>query len=65
MLVILIKEQVIAPKKVCQSCVLADKSGQPRWYNGKLGCGQAISKITGEKPDWYECMMGFHIANIE
>jgi len=65
MLVILIKEQVIAPKKVCQSCLLADKSGQPRWYKGKLCCGQSISKIAEEQPERYECMMGFHIANIE
>ncbi|MBF2018417.1 MAG: hypothetical protein IGS23_25100 [Rivularia sp. T60_A2020_040] len=65
MLVILIKEQVIAPKKVCQSCVLADKSGQPRWYKGKLCCGQAIVKNTEEQPERYECMMGFQIANIE
>ncbi|MEB3218359.1 MAG: hypothetical protein VKN72_19290 [Nostocales cyanobacterium 94392] len=65
MLVILIKEQVIAPKKVCQSCVLADKNGQPRWYKGKLCCGQPPSNITEEQPGRYECMMGFHIANIE
>jgi hypothetical protein len=65
MLVILIKEQIIAPKKVCSSCVLADQSGQPRWSGGKLGCGQPASKITQRQPDWYECMMGFRIANIE
>ncbi len=65
MLVILIQERFIAPQKVCQSCVLADKSGQPRWYDGKLGCGQAISKITDKQPSWYECTMGFRVANIE
>ncbi|MEA5598023.1 hypothetical protein [Rivularia sp. UHCC 0363] len=65
MLVIVIKEQIIAPKKVCQSCVLADESGQPRWYGGKLCCGRATSKITEQQPDWYECIMGFRIANIK
>lgn len=65
MLVILIKEQLIAPQNVCKSCVLASKSGQPRWNEGKLGCGQAVSKIAEKKPDWYECVMGFRIANIE
>ncbi|MGD1913361.1 MAG: hypothetical protein ACFB2X_21710 [Rivularia sp. (in: cyanobacteria)] len=65
MLVILIEEQLIAPKKVCSSCLLADRSGQPRWHEGKLRCGQAVSKITGQQPDWYECMMGFHIVNVE
>ncbi|MEM1394078.1 MAG: hypothetical protein AAF316_02965 [Cyanobacteria bacterium P01_A01_bin.80] len=65
MLVILIKEQFIAPQNVCKSCVLADKSGKPRWYDGKLGCGQAVSKITEKQADWHECMMGFRIANID
>lgn len=65
MLVILIQEQLIAPRKVCESCVLADRSGQPRFAQGKLRCGQAVSKITEQQPDWYECIMGFHIANIE
>lgn len=65
MLVILIREQIIAPKKVCESCVLADQSGQPRWSDGKLGCGQAVNKITEQQPDSYECIMGFRIANIE
>lgn len=65
MLVILIKEQLIAPKDVCKSCVLADRFGQPRWYDGKLGCGQGQSKITEKQPNWHECIMGFRIANIE
>lgn len=65
MLIISIKEQLIAPQNVCKSCVLADKSGQPRWHNGKLGCPQAASKITEQQADWYECIMGFRIANIE
>ncbi|MEO1377427.1 MAG: hypothetical protein AAFW70_24725 [Cyanobacteria bacterium J06635_10] len=65
MLVILIEEQLIAPKKVCSSCVLADRSGQPRWHEGKLRCGQAVSKMTEQQPDWYECTMGFRIVNVE
>ncbi len=65
MLVILIKEQIIPHQKVCKSCLLADKTGEPRWYNGKLGCGETVSKITEKQPDWYECMMGFRIADIE
>ena len=65
MLVILIKEQLIAPEDVCFSCVLADNSGKPRWYDGKLGCGQAVSKITEKQADWHECMIGFRISNID
>lgn len=65
MLVILMDEQILSPTKVCQSCLLADKSGQPRWRQGKLSCGHAIPKLTDNQPDQYECEMGFRIANVE
>jgi hypothetical protein len=65
MLVILMDEQVLSPNQVCQNCLLADQSGQPRWRRGKLGCGQAIRKLTPHQPDQYECEMGFRIANVE
>jgi len=65
MLVILMDEQVLSPNQVCQNCLLADQSGQPRWHRGKLGCGQAIRKLTPHQPDQYECEMGFRIANVE
>ncbi len=38
MLVILTDNQIFAPEQVCQSCLLADGSGQPRWRGGKLHC---------------------------
>lgn len=65
MLVILIEEQILAPGQVCSSCLLATNSGQPRWNQGQLRCGQAIRKITSAQPDQYECLMGFRVANIE
>ncbi|WGV25344.1 hypothetical protein [Halotia branconii] len=65
MLVILTDNQIFAPEQVCQSCLLADGSGQPRWRKGQLYCGQAIRKLTEQQPAQYECMMGFRIANIE
>jgi hypothetical protein len=65
MLVILIDEQILAPQHVCQSCLLADQSGKPRWRGGQLRCGQAIRKLTAQQPDQYQCLMGFRIANIE
>ncbi|WP_373530545.1 hypothetical protein [Nostoc sp.] len=65
MLVILIDEQILAPEQVCQSCLLADGSGQPRWRRGQLRCGHAIRKLTQQQSDQYECMMGFRIAHIE
>jgi hypothetical protein len=65
MLVILTDEQVLSPSQVCQSCLLADKSGQPRWRQGKLGCGHAIRKCAANQPDQYQCEMGFRVANVE
>ncbi|MBD1836059.1 hypothetical protein H6F74_00415 [Trichocoleus sp. FACHB-90] len=65
MLVILTDEQILSPKQVCQNCLLADSSGQPRWRKGQLGCGQSIHKLTENQPEQYECLMGFRIANIK
>lgn len=65
MLVILIEDQLIPPHTVCQSCLLADQSGQPRWRGGKLRCGRALNKLTEQQPEQYECQMGFRIAEIE
>lgn len=65
MLVILMDEQILAPEYICQSCLLADQNGNPRWRQGQLRCGQAIRKLTEQQPDQYQCLMGFRIANIE
>ncbi|MDJ0775051.1 MAG: hypothetical protein QNJ49_16770 [Mastigocoleus sp. MO_167.B18] len=65
MLRVLINDQVLKPQKVCQSCLLADASGQPRTNKGKLRCGQAISRFSEQQPEQYKCMMGFKIVNIE
>lgn len=65
MLVILMEDQILAPQQVCQSCLMADSSGQPRWRQGQLRCGHVVRKITEQQPDQYECLMGFRIVNIE
>ena len=65
MLVILIENQLIPPHTVCQSCLLADQGGQPRWRGGKLRCGRAIHKLTEQHPEQYECQMGFRVAKIQ
>ncbi len=65
MLVILMKDHLLPPQQVCQSCLMADQSGQPRWHHGQLRCGRALRKLTENQPDQYECQMGFRIANIE
>lgn len=64
MLVILMENQLLNPQQVCQSCLLADQSGQPRWRRGQLCCGHPLGKTTQEQPEVYECEMGFRIANI-
>jgi hypothetical protein len=64
MLVILTDEQVLSPKQVCQGCLLANRSGLPRWQKGQLGCGHAVGKVTANQADVYECEMGFRIANV-
>ncbi len=65
MLVILTDEQVISPTRVCEGCLLADRSGSPRWHHGKLGCGHYLGKENKTQPAIYECQMGFKLANIE
>lgn len=65
MLVILMDDQLISPQKVCEMCLMADQSGQPRWQGGKLRCGRAIRKATEQQPDQFECQMGFRVAEIK
>ncbi|WP_413171229.1 hypothetical protein [Anabaena azotica] len=65
MLVMLMDDQIFAPEQVCQSCVLASNSGQPRWDGGQLRCGQAIRKFAEQRSEQYECVMGFRIAHIK
>ncbi|MGF1512690.1 MAG: hypothetical protein ACFB5Z_03205 [Elainellaceae cyanobacterium] len=64
MLVVLMENQLVSPEAVCQSCLMADQGGQPRWRNGKLGCGRSLAKSASDQPDQYECQMGFRIAHI-
>jgi hypothetical protein len=64
MLVILTETQIISPRQVCQSCLLADQSGQPRWRQGQLRCGNIIRQLTENQPEQYECQMGFRLVNI-
>ncbi|MBR8829269.1 MAG: hypothetical protein DSM107014_15460 [Gomphosphaeria aponina SAG 52.96 = DSM 107014] len=65
MLVIFTQEQILNPTQVCQSCLLADRGGKPRWHHGKLGCGHALRESENNKPALFECEMGFQIVNLE
>jgi hypothetical protein len=65
MLVIVMDNQVLPPCEICETCLLADGHGQPRWHRGKLDCGQAIVPRSAEQPQQFECVMGFRGANID
>lgn len=66
MLVIFTERQLLSPQYVCQGCLMADQSGQPRWHDGQLRCGRAVSQQVGaDFPVQYECQMGFRVANID
>ena len=64
MLVMLIEDQLITPHQVCQTCLMADQGGEPRWRSGQLRCGHRLPKISEEQPEQFECQMGFKIASI-
>lgn len=64
MLVILTDNQILSPRQVCQSCLMADQSGQPRWRQGQLRCGNIIRQLAENQPEQYECQMGFRLVNI-
>lgn len=64
MLVIVMNERLLSPQQVCQSCLLASQTGQPRWNRGQLLCGQVIYRSDGQQAEQYQCQMGFRIANI-
>jgi hypothetical protein len=65
MLIVITENQLISPQELCQCCLLADSKGQPRWREGKLGCGHPLNKAEKNLPVTYECEMGFKITNIE
>ena len=65
MLAIVMENRILAPCTVCETCCLADSSGQPRWHGNKLDCGRAIVPRSAEQPQQFECVMGFRVANID
>lgn len=65
MLVIITDKQLLSPKQVCQTCLMANRSGLPRWQQGKLNCGRAVNKLNKNQATVYECQMGFRVAHID
>lgn len=64
MLVVMMKDQLLAPNAVCQTCLMADHEGQPRFHHGRLTCGRSLTNLQEGQPRQYECQMGFKIADI-
>ena len=64
MLVVVMENHVLPPASVCQNCLMADHSGQPRWQAGKLQCGQMLEPRIPKAPVQYRCAMGFRIAEV-
>ncbi|MGF1568284.1 MAG: hypothetical protein ACFCVD_09480 [Nodosilinea sp.] len=65
MLVILTDDQLISPQTVCSSCLMADQNGQPRWQQGRLGCGRMLPGPSQGQPTQFECQMGFRVAQVD
>ncbi len=77
MLVVLTEQQVLSPRQVCQGCLLADRSGLPRWHQGRLSCALAAERAASscpsrsrqtapapKSPKRFQCQMGFQLAEI-
>jgi hypothetical protein len=72
MLVILMEDQLLNPAAVCKNCLMADRSGEPRWQSGQLKCGRRLAMghadcepgVGTAMPVQYECQMGFRIAEV-
>lgn len=64
MLVVLTDAQLFSPQIVCQSCLLADHSGSPRWQKGQLCCATAVPDGNNQRSRHYRCKMGFHLAEV-
>jgi hypothetical protein len=64
MLVVLTDAQLFPSQVVCQSCLLADQAGLPRWQKGRLCCGTAVPDRNDQRSRHYRCRMGFHLAEV-
>jgi hypothetical protein len=64
MLVIVLDDNLIPPQTVCETCLMADQQGRPRWNGEKLRCGKALGKPTEQQPAAFQCVMGFRVVNL-
>lgn len=64
MFVLLTDQRALASDVVCQSCLMANQEGQPRWQEGKLLCGSRVQGLDPQSATLYECQMGFRLTRI-
>ena len=65
MIVMITDEQILSASQVCQNCLMADRSGLPRWHGGQLGCGEAMQTSVSRRAKVYKCQMGFNVTQID
>ncbi len=58
-------EQILSASQVCQNCLMAERSGLPRWHGDKLGCGKALQEFPPKQAKIYKCQMGFNVIQID
>jgi hypothetical protein len=65
MIVMIVDQQILSPKQVCQNCLMSYQSGLPRWRDRQLGCGKIPPQpTTSKQAPVYQCQMGFNVAWI-
>lgn len=64
MIVMIADEQILSAKQICQSCLMSDHSGLPRWHDSKLGCAKVFQKPTFKQAKVYQCQMGFNVTQV-
>ncbi len=64
MLVILTQNHILPSQSVCQSCLLADRQGQPRWQEGQLRCGAPVCSGSDGSCQQFRCQMGFFLVHV-
>ncbi|MGD1920304.1 MAG: hypothetical protein ACFCAD_16320 [Pleurocapsa sp.] len=58
-------EQILSASQVCQNCLMAERSGLPRWRGDRLWCGKALQESSPRQVKIYKCQMGFNIAQVD
>ena len=65
MIVMIAERQILSARQVCQNCLMADRSGLPRWHGSELKCGKILLDLTFTQTKVYQCQMGFNVTQLE